>query len=468
MVNTLQNLAKRNVAFSGRAGIGDVPDLYAEQAAMERARQAEMGGTPGLASGTGGSVPVAPAVGGGSGGSIGGAADVGLPGAGFSSPEIERAYTRFFRRPGGEGETRGSFADRGQLNVDPADPFGVSFGNTLSDITAVAGLLGIPGMGMANAFVELMLRDAQMKQDQFMENLALGMTPVDPTSGATITRADTGGFDTGDTFGGYQGDSVLGSPIGDDQFGGGGDAGGTIEGGYGGGAGGFGGGDTTAGDQFGGGNDGPSGDAGSGAGGGSGGGGSGGVGCFAKGTRVLMGDNKEMPIEEIRLGDRVMGFNEGGVPEPCEVIGCFAHLSKPVWRLNGSTLVTPGHRFYAMRDDKGYGFWPLDEIPLGSKIMLADGSSRRVDTVEHAGEQRDVFNITVQGLHTYIADGYRVHNIKHQGGYISEDRVPGQQRGDVPETLQEGEYVITADVVDMLGPEFFDVINNLAKMAGKL
>ncbi len=47
----------------------------------------------------------------------------------------------------------------------------------------------------------------------------------------------------------------------------------------------------------------------------------------------------------------------------------------------------------------------------------------------------------------------------HEGGVIPESRVPGKTGADTQETLQEGEYVIRKEVVDKLGPAFFDAIN---------
>ncbi len=441
--NRLSNLAKRDVAYSGRADIGDVPQLYELRAAMERERAAQMGGTPGLGGSPegGGGLPFS-----GGGGAVGGSADSGLPGLPFASPALESEYTRSIRRMGGDAPDRGQIASRGAINLDPSDPFGVEFGEDLSDFLGLASYADqTPLTSAAKQFVDLMVKDAQFRSDKFFEGL---------TTGENIDVANPPGFETTRRRSGYAED--LGGLSAEQEAEIGRQAEADIEANVGGAFGDFG---RDAGSGSGGG-----GDAGSGGGGGADSGG-GGMGCFAKGTAVLMADGSEKPIEQLQLGDMVMGFNEGDDPEPCEVIGRFAHRSKPVWRLNGNTMVTPGHRFFAMIGTNGYGFWPLEEIPLGARIMAGDGSSVVVETIEDAGEQRDVFNITVQRMHTYIANGYRVHNIKHMGGLISEDRVPDQTRGDVDETLMEGEYVITADAVDMFGPEFFGNINRLARMA---
>lgn len=52
----------------------------------------------------------------------------------------------------------------------------------------------------------------------------------------------------------------------------------------------------------------------------------------------------------------------------------------------------------------------------------------------------------------------------HDGGIVSEQEVPGQMRGDVDATLQEGEGVLTADAVQVLGPGFVDGVNMMARM----
>jgi len=469
--NTLSNLAKRQAAISGRVTRGDIPELYAAQDAMARQDAAQMGGTPGLGAGSGGTVPMPTAVGGG--GAVGGSADTGLPGAGFVNEDLERAYTRAFRGAPGEAPDRGEMAMRGGLNIDPADPYGVEFGQGLSSATQIAGLLGVPYSGMANQFVNLMLKDAQIRNDQFFDSLIEGTAPIDYSSGVAITRDPTGPMEfeaaliSGDVpidpgsgvtigrgpsdegFSGFTGESAdfgvgPGSDFGADL------ATGDIDVA------------TDSGVSIG--RDGGGGDAGSGGGGGQGGGGV----CFAAGTKVLMGDETERNIETLQLGDKVMAFDaDNGEKVPCDVVGRFAHRLVPVWRLNGDTLCTPGHRFFAQFGENGWGFWPLEEIPIGGRIMDANGGEIVVERIEDAGERRDVFNITVERLHTYIANGHRVHNIKHSGGYISEDRVPDQMRGDVDEVLQEGEYVIQADVVDMLGREFFDGINKMAELARK-
>ena len=97
-------------------------------------------------------------------------------------------------------------------------------------------------------------------------------------------------------------------------------------------------------------------------------------------------------------------------------------------------------------------------IDQGKSIYGYHGDARKIESV-YKNIKRTVYNITVENDHTYIAGGFRVHNKLHHGGHISENRVPGKTGADVQEVLQEGEYVIRKEVVDKLGPDFFDAIN---------
>ena len=447
MVNTLSNLQKRAIAYSGQADIGDVPPLYAfERAQQQAAVEDALAGGGGLPSGSGGVNPLT-----GGGGAVGGTADVGLPGGALSDPALEEEYTREFRRmqlQGGDAPDRGEIASRGAINLDPEDPFGLAFGQGIVDVTGLLskapGAFGTLASGF-NKFAQLALMDAQLRSDQFFEGLATGENiTVDPTSGITMTRTGTSVLDPGSSDLGGRGAGVgsaapsveaaaAAAAAANEAMGLSSDIEAGIRGRDGG--------DAGAGNE--------------------GGGSQGGGLCFAGGTRILMADGTERPIETIRLGDKVMAFSEGDAPEPREVIATFASQLKHVWRLNGDTLVTPGHRFFALINMKGHGFWPLEEIPVGATIMADDGSSIRVDTIEDAGERRDVFNFTVEGLHTYIANGYRVHNIKHDGGYI-QGRMPGAE---VRETLIDGEYVLNPEATQMLGRNFLDNANMMAMLA---
>lgn len=184
-------------------------------------------------------------------------------------------------------------------------------------------------------------------------------------------------------------------------------------------------------------------------------------GCFVAGTLVLMHNGNSMAIEDVEIGDDVMAFDGLGPLQPAKVIAVFEHADKALLAIDG-TLVTPEHPFLTPDGS----FQNAGSLKVGDEIVLADGSSRAIEAINTVEPTADVYNIEVADLHTYVANGMRVHNWKHEGGLISEDRVPGQTAGDVPETLQEGEYVMRKEAVQMFGVDFFEHLNQAAMKGG--
>ncbi len=148
--------------------------------------------------------------------------------------------------------------------------------------------------------------------------------------------------------------------------------------------------------------------------------------CFAEGTPVLMGAGHYQPIESINVGDLVMGFDCNGDLKPCKVTQTHTGYTEEFIELDNGVFVTPGHRF----------LMPNSEFELIEKILKTDGMVVSEDgtatkiggrfvsvhtDIENIGIEGNLartiqsegwktYNLTVQGLHTYIAGGLRVHN----------------------------------------------------------
>ena len=136
--------------------------------------------------------------------------------------------------------------------------------------------------------------------------------------------------------------------------------------------------------------------------------GAGGGGCFTGDTLVsIPGGTKQ--IQEISIGDIVCSFNDKGKIHQAKVLKVHAHENERVIKYNlwgGQSLhATPNH-------------WVLNQFNafveidmLGSDDCLVDESNQLLPIVsrEELG-LRTVYNLTVEGHHTFIANGIRVHN----------------------------------------------------------
>jgi Pretoxin HINT domain len=134
--------------------------------------------------------------------------------------------------------------------------------------------------------------------------------------------------------------------------------------------------------------------------------------CFAAGTRVLLEDGGAVAIYAVRIGDRVLGFDEStGALRGATVTEVFRHAPRPclnliVEGLVGPLVVTKAHRFFVD------GAWQqAATFALGTRVTSIDGARPEVILIGDAPPV-PVFNLEVDDVHTYFAEGVLVHNLK--------------------------------------------------------
>ena len=136
--------------------------------------------------------------------------------------------------------------------------------------------------------------------------------------------------------------------------------------------------------------------------------GSGGGGCFTGDTPVSIPNGTKL-IKEISVGDIVCSFDDKGTIYHAKVLKVHEHENEPVVKYTiwgGKTLdATPNH-------------WVLNQFnafvgidTLGTDDCLIDefGHLRPIIRSEDIGTHT-VYNLTVEGHHTFIANTIRVHN----------------------------------------------------------
>jgi len=132
-------------------------------------------------------------------------------------------------------------------------------------------------------------------------------------------------------------------------------------------------------------------------------------GCFLAGTKILMADGSAKAIEEIKIGDKIktiveplhIKYDKG------EVVELFKHTVGEYLIINNKLRLTPEHRVYS-----NYSFVVASELRLGDWLLDQDGNKIFITSIEHKEEIAEVYNFRVEPQHTYIADGFYVHNDK--------------------------------------------------------
>lgn len=164
------------------------------------------------------------------------------------------------------------------------------------------------------------------------------------------------------------------------------------------------------------------------AGGGSGNGGGNGSGggspsCFLAGTLIELWDGTLKPIEQVMIGDVVRSFDRRADVSG-QVTGVTAHTANTYYVLtlaDDTTLqVTGEHPIYAPRltrsVERVHGdFVRVKDLQTGDTVETVSGPVQ-VTGKQPVERSVTVYNFNVDLLHTYIANGVRVHNVKLAGG----------------------------------------------------
>jgi predicted phage tail protein len=141
---------------------------------------------------------------------------------------------------------------------------------------------------------------------------------------------------------------------------------------------------------------------------GSGGGGGGGGGCFTGETLVCVPGGQRR-IDEIKEGDQVISFDDKGLTHSAKVLAVHKHENEQVVRYTlwgGEFLdATPNH-------------WVLNQYNAFVEVGSLGPDDCLIDVCNHLRPivARDslgkatVYNLTVEGQHTFIANNVRVHN----------------------------------------------------------
>jgi hypothetical protein len=164
----------------------------------------------------------------------------------------------------------------------------------------------------------------------------------------------------------------------------------------------------------------------SGGGGGDGGGGDGGGGggsCFVKGTLVTMADGSEKKIEDVLIGEELLG-QDGAINKVLE----YDHPmldGRNLVGLNGmGQFMTPEHPVFTREGWKAQNMQDtIDTYPhmadlmvgnlaVGDEILRVDGTWMAIESIEvyEGEEEQQVFNFILDGNNTYFANGLLVHN----------------------------------------------------------
>jgi len=140
-------------------------------------------------------------------------------------------------------------------------------------------------------------------------------------------------------------------------------------------------------------------------------------GCFKAGTQILIAEGVTKPIEQIKVGDTVLTRENPYSLKlvPAKVTNTVKHHVGDYLLINGQLGVTIEHVVFANNQWK-----TAKDVKIGDIMSGINGKEIKVYSIKPISAPTDVYNFEVEGKHTYIADGFYVHNDKGGDGVRSE------------------------------------------------
>ncbi len=136
--------------------------------------------------------------------------------------------------------------------------------------------------------------------------------------------------------------------------------------------------------------------------------------CFVKDTQITLADGSTKPIKKIKVGELVLGYKDNQV-QPGKVIKTIFHPKEKAYLLittedNRKLKTTPEHLIFT-----GKRYEPARALKPGSFLFVFKDNKLKpvkVKSVERKKEKVDLYNIEVENLHNFFAEGILCHNAK--------------------------------------------------------
>ena len=161
-------------------------------------------------------------------------------------------------------------------------------------------------------------------------------------------------------------------------------------------------------------------------------GGGGGGGCLVEGTQITMADGSTKSIENLVIGDQLMSYDIDGLPRfsddpsvlntwstanlvgnssTAELTNMNSLVANLLIVINGSIRSTETHR-HLVKVDGTWSFIEAREVKVGDIIFDISGQEIQVETVSFEVGEFTVYDLDVETLDVFYANGMLTHNNK--------------------------------------------------------
>ena len=153
------------------------------------------------------------------------------------------------------------------------------------------------------------------------------------------------------------------------------------------------------------------------------------VNCVVKGTNVSLSNNESVAIEKLKVKGGLVSYTIGGLPPVQDerllglnrintFSGSFSDQEvKNVWKntkehylfINNKLGITMEH-FVFCKSNEEYFWTRAENLEVGDELFTINNTFEPISSIDIIERTVDVYNIQVNNVYSYFANGYLVHN----------------------------------------------------------
>ena len=151
--------------------------------------------------------------------------------------------------------------------------------------------------------------------------------------------------------------------------------------------------------------------------------------CVLKGTLITLEDDVAKEIENLKVGEKLLSYSIEGLQNTQKEnllgktrVGKFEgefsyQLIKNIWKntfdkyykINDQLNITGDHYIFCKRDNEYYWI-QVENLQIGDSLFKSDNLFEEIKTIQIIEDENTVYNIQVNSIYTYFAEGYLIHN----------------------------------------------------------
>ena len=151
--------------------------------------------------------------------------------------------------------------------------------------------------------------------------------------------------------------------------------------------------------------------------------------CVLKGTLILLENDKTKEIEQLKVGEKLLSYSINGIENTQNfgilknmkidtfdgnfsyqiIKSIFKNTFTEYYNINHKLFITEDHYIFCKRGDEY--FWTLVEhLQVNDSLFKSDNTFEKIDSIDVIKDEQTVYNVEVNSIYTFFANGYLVHN----------------------------------------------------------